>query len=216
MAVNPNPRHPALHTLYIAATGGGKSQAVKQSKRAGRVPARGGRVVFWDVSEEHHATHYHKRADFVAALKRSAAAASFRIAYVPQGEYPAEWEWFCKVVWALLDGDRITYVVGEELSAVCATVSRAGAAAAQLLNQGRKYGLIFHGTTQRPQEIAKTYYDACPIKWIGQQAGAAMQRKMAEQACVRPGDIAALNQLEFYVHDGTAAPATKVKLKYKG
>lgn len=209
MAINPRPVLPNKNTLYLARSGGGKSQALKQNRE---IPRRGARVILWDKSHDHEAHHYDNKSAFVRAVKAGLASGKgFRIAY-SGGVGVDDFEWWCRVVWAALDGNHITFVEVEELSEVCVSIAKASPEAARLLNQGRKYGMRFHGTSQKPQEISKTYYDQCPYKYIGPQIGSNVSRFSKEMG-VSVDSVAALNDLEFLLFDGRESK--KVTLKYK-
>ena len=209
MAIQPRPSLPNKNTLYLARSGGGKSQALKQNRE---IPKSGVRVILWDKSHDHKAHHYDNKRAFIRALMAGLKSGKgFRIAYAG-GVDVGDFEWWCKAVWAALDGQNITYVVVEELSEVCLSVAKASPEAARLLNQGRKYGMRFHGTSQKPQEISKTYYDQCPIKYIGPQIGANI-RKFAREIGEPDGRVGDLSDLEFLVFDGRSS--TEKKLKYK-
>jgi len=185
------------NTLYLARCGGGKSQALHQNPDFPKAKAR---VILWDKSHDHFARHYEKKPQFVAALRAGLASGKgFRIAYAG-GVSPADYEWFCSVVWACLDGRVNTWVIVEELSEVSTTSAKASPAAAKLLNQGRKYGMIFHGTSQKPQEIAKTYYDQSEIMHVGQQKGANVQ-KFARELNISEENIRNLKPLQFFKVD---------------
>lgn len=212
--VNPNPAKEARHTLYLATTGGGKSQAVLQNPA---IPwnAKGVRIVMWDQAGDYPGIHCDSRAGFVRHLRAGIASGQgFRVAF--SGAATMEnFEWWCEVVWSILDGNHDTHMIAEELSGVCQSAGKASPNAAILLNQSRKYGGIFHGVSQKPQEVAKTYYDQAAYKWIGQQKGLAMRKKMAAEIGVTPDQIGALAPLQFYVDDGTANEPDIVTLRYK-
>lgn len=212
--VNPNPSLPSAHTLYLATTGGGKSQAVLQN---GAIPWRrkGGRIVMWDQSGDYPGVHCSTRRGFLSALRAGIAGGTgFRVAFA--GPATVEnFEWWCAVVWSILDGNHLTHIIAEELSAVCPSAGKATPNAAVLLNQCRKFGGVFHGVSQKPQEVAKTYYDNAAHKMVGQQKGVAMRRKMAAEIGVTPEQIAALEPLQFYVDDGRAGEPALLKLRYK-
>lgn len=210
MAVNPDTSHPNKNALYIARSGGGKSQALGQS-----LPPSKARVLLWDVSHDHRSTHIDDRASYARAVIAGLRSnKGFRLAY-SGGTSIEDFEWWCQVVWAALDGNYLTDVVVEELSAVCAGSGKASPHAAILLNQGRKYGLRFHGTTQKPQEIAKTFYDQCEILHIGKQRGDNI-RKFAKALDLPESEIANLNALEFWTLDESISDkATRRQLKFK-
>lgn len=209
---NPNSALPARHTLYLAVTGGGKSQALASNPA---IPKKDARVILWDASGDHDGLHYHERAGFLRALSAGIKRGhGFRVAYA--GPQTVEnFEWFCEVVWAVLDGNVKTFVIAEELSAVCRGTGKATENAAVLLNQGRKYGLEFHGTSQKPQEVSKTYFDQCPVKWIGQQKSPAMIRRMSEDLGITQEQIRALQPLQFYVDEGRVEAPRLVTVQFR-
>ncbi len=209
MAINPRPVLPNKNTLYLARSGGGKSQALKQNPE---LPRNGVRVILWDKSHDHKAHHYDNKRAFVRALMAGLESGKgFRIAF-DGGVDVEDYEWWCQTVWHALDGNRLTYVVVEELSEVCISTAKASPEAARLLNQGRKYGMRFHGTSQKPQEISKTYYDQCPLKWIGPQIGANI-KKFARETGRAESEIAALDDLQFLVWDGRDGQPKAIKYK---
>lgn len=213
---NPNGAYPNRHTLYLGVSGSGKSQALLQNAE---VPRKGVRLIMFDHAPDHPGDHFRTRKGFLQALKRGLernlkTGAGFRVAY--SGPRSIEdYEWFCDVVWRCLDGRFITYLIVEELSKVCTGPGKATPNAALLLNEGRKYGLRFHGTTQKPQEISKTYFDQCEHKFVGQQKTRAQRRKMGEEIDVTDDQIRALNPLEFFRDDGTASEPELIKLPYR-
>ena len=214
--VNPNTGHSNRHTLYLAATGGGKSQALAQNAD---IPATGARVILWDPSGDHAGIHYAQKRDFLQALavgirENHQRGRGFRIAYAGPAD-PKEFEWFMEVCWSVLDGNTKTFVIAEELSAVCIGTGKATPTAAIFMNQARKYGGVFHGTSQKPQEVSKTYFDQCAIKYIGQQSGLAMRKRMADEIGITKEDIGRLKPLEFYRHDGSANLPDLIRLKYR-
>lgn len=210
--VNPNPDLPPKHTIYIAKSGGGKSQALKQNPDIPKT--KGTRVIGWDHAGDHAGIHFYGRKGFMKALEiAERGGKGFRLFYAGPKSVK-EFEWFCEIVWAILDGNKLTHLIVEELSRVSPSAAKASPNAAELLNEGRKYGLIFHGTSQKPQEVAKTFFDQCDIKYIGMQRSKKMQTRMAEEIDLVAADIAALKELEFYRDDGTNKPEL-IRLKYK-
>lgn len=194
MAVNPNPSLSNRNALYLARSGGGKSQAIIQSKD---IPKSGARVLLWDVSHDHKATHIDGKQEYVTAVIAGVKSGrGFRLAY-SGGNGPDDFDWWCRVVWETLNGGCLTYAIAEELSAVCVSAAKATPAAAVLLNQGRKYGLVFHGTSQKPQEISKTFYDQCEILNIGMQRGPNID-KFARELGISRAEVEGLESLQFW------------------
>lgn len=214
MAKNPNPKQPNEHTLYLGKSGSGKSQALKQNKAA---PGRGVRCLLWDCSHDHEkgTTYYSNRLAFMKAVaKADKSGRGFRIGWDGESD-PADFEWWAGIVWAVLDGNKPTYVIIEELARCVETVGRAAPNLRKLYNEGRKYGARIHAVTQRPQEIPKTVYDQTERFWVGQQKGPNI-KKFAEVLDVQPDEIRSLAQLQFwYLDESSGQNATKVQLKYK-
>jgi len=212
MAINPNTSHKNNNCLYLAKSGAGKSQALGQNDT---IPKSGARVLLWDISHDHKATHISDKGAYVRNVEKAInSGKGFRLAF-DGGTSVDDFEWWCRVVWAALDGDHLTYALVEELSAVCASVAKATPAAAVLLNQGRKYGMVFHGTTQKPQEISKTFYDQCEILVIGRQRGPNV-KKLAKELDHPIQMVADLKPLEFYcLNESISEKPVFFRLKYK-
>jgi hypothetical protein len=214
MAKNPNAKLANRHSLYLGKSGSGKSQALKQNRE---VPARGVRHLLWDTSHDHEkgTTYYSNKGEFTKAVKRGILSGrGFRLGWDGDSD-PQVFEWFCSVVWAILDGSKLTYLTVEELARCVTTVSKAEPQLRKLFNEGRNYGAIIHAVTQRPQEIPKPVYDQTVCFVIGQQKSTNIKR-FAEVLDIEPEQIKALKPLEFWFFDESSGqPATKKQLKYK-
>lgn len=209
---NEKPDLPNRNALYLGRSGAGKSQALKQNRE---IPASGARVVLFDPNCDHPAHRYAERAAFARALAAAdASGKGYRIAYTGAAS-PAVHEWWCECVMAVLDGNKPTFVIDEEIASSCTRAGTADPSFRRLLNQGRKYGMRYHGTSQRPQEIPKTAYENCLVLWVGalKQHSA---KYLARELGVAPEVIAGLENLEFFCLDETKArEPVRVKLKYK-
>lgn len=213
MAINQNTKWPNRNTLYFGRTGSGKSQACKQNPE---IPRSGARVLLWDPSHDHKAHHIDSKVTYANQVREALKSGKpFRLAY-SGGVSPLDHEWWCDVVWAALDGNFQTFVLSEELSAVCLSIAKAAPSAARLINQGRKYGMVFHGITQKPQEISKTYFDMTEIFYVGQQRGDNV-KKCAKLLGIGVDDIEKLEPLEFWRLDPklNSGKAEFVKMTYE-
>lgn len=211
MAINPNTAHRNENTLYLACSGGGKSQALKQNKA---IPSKGARVLLWDIDHDHKASRYESMSSFKAAIISGLKSGrGFRIAFSGM-DTVENFELFCRICWAVLDGKKPTHIIIEELADVSPSVSKATPEFGRLLRKGRKFGAKLHVTSQRGTEIPKTAYTQCPVKWVGQQEAGDVQR-MAKIAGVHADEIMALIPLSFLVKNPGPEPATLKKLKYK-
>ncbi len=188
MAINENTQWKNENTLILAASGGGKSQMLNQLPG---MPRRGARVLLWDPDGDHRAHHYRTRKEFLAAVrsalhyvKDAPKTRGFRIAYRPTDdkEPVSEFEWFCSVVWTLLDGNYRTFIICEELADPSPGPGAAPPNWAKLMRRCRKYGGRFIGVSQRSQEIPKTCYSQCDIKYIGKH-NPGRQAKQVADAC---------------------------------
>jgi len=133
---------PADIRVIMGATGSGKSF---ETKRA----IKGERTVFvFDVKNEYGSLpgfrRASSRADFFREMQRGG-----RLAWAATS--PADFEFFCRCVWARGCG----LVIVEELASVTGTAKAIGAWHL-ILSQGRGFGLRVIGITQRPAEIDKT------------------------------------------------------------
>ena len=208
MAINPNPSLPNRNTCYVAMSGFGKSQALKQT-----VPTTGVRHILWDVDDDHRGSHYDDRREFITALKRGVnSGKGFRIAWNGAVDV-ATFEWWCGVCWAVLDGRKLTYLTIEELADVSETSGKASPMWGQLNRKCRKYGGILNWTTQRSQEVSKTAYTQAAIKYIGYPNDGANLKQLSELVGVSDAELKALQPLEFYRREHINTE--KVKFKYK-
>ena len=211
MARNPNTAHPNKNTLYLACSGGGKSQALRQSQD---IPKAGARVLLWDIDDDHKARRYDTMGAFYRAVVAGVKSGrGFRIGFNGD-DTTANFEQFCRIVWATLDGKKQTFVVVEELADVSPSISKATPEFGRLLRKGRKFGARLHVTSQRSAEIPKTAYTQCTIKYIGQQEGGDVPR-MAKIAGVSLEKIQALKPLQFYIKREGPEPGTLKTLKYR-
>lgn len=213
MAVNQNASLTNNHTGYVAMSGYGKSQALKQNQA---IPSKGVRVLLWDVDEDHKASHYDKRTAFYGALMAGMrSGAGFRIAWSGQSDVKT-FEWFCEIAWHCLDGNKPLFLIIEELADVSPSSGKATPFCGQLFRRSRKYNGQIHWTTQRSQEVPKTAYSQSAVKYIGYPDETCSPRNADELgriAGVEGAKLYGLQPLEFYRR---ADKATEfIKLKYK-
>jgi len=209
---NERPDLPNRNALYLGRSGAGKSQALKQNPD---IPAQGARVVLFDPNCDHAAHRFTSRADFARALARAEQSGQgYRIAYSGEAS-PDIHEWWCECLLSVLDGEKLTYVIDEEIASSCSRAGTADPAYRRVLNQGRKYGMRYHGTSQRPQEIPKTAYENCQILWCGalKQHSA---RYVAKELGVDAEVIANLPNLEFLrLDEAKGREVSRIKLTYR-
>ena len=215
MAINQKPELPNLHTGYIAMSGYGKSQALKQNPD---VPRRGVRVLLWDPDEDHQAHRFKVWNQLVrAVLAGIKSGQGFRIAW--SGDVSLEiFNAWCRLVWQCLDGNVPTWVIIEELADVQPSAGKATQEFGELCRKGRKYGARLHWTSQRSQEVSKTVFDQTQIYYIGYPNDTAARpyvERLARIAGCPSGaeDLYALEPLQFWYRRDRES--SLVTLQYK-
>lgn len=212
---NPRPERPNKGCLYLAKPGGGKSQAMKQNPY---LPKSGVRTLLIDPAHDQNlpgTVYISDRAEYARHVAKAVArGAGFRLAYDgPRSPEIAEW-WF-QVAWAIADGRRDTYLLIEELARICPNPGEAPYWHNLTLEEGRKYGLIYHATSQRPQSITKTAYHNVNNYLIGVQHQS-NAKTMAELADVDVNDIKSLQEMQFFTnHPWPRHQSRKLQLKYQ-
>ena len=202
MAVNPNTRHDNKHAIYIGCSGSGKTQALKQNTHLKKAK----RVLLWDIDQDHKAVRFESRAMYARAVAAAISSGkSFRLAY-SGADAVANFEWFCRLAWAALDGNKQTIVVVEELADVSPSVAKATPEFGRILRKSRKFGGVLLMTSQRGQEIPKTAYNQVSVTYVGQQKGGDIA-KVAKELGLSVDAVAGLQKLNFWiVTQGAGAP----------
>lgn len=215
MAIRKNASLPNRHTGYIACSGYGKSQALKQNKD---IPAKGARVLLWDTDEDHKCSHFEDKLRFVRAVVAGMSSGrGFRIGW--SGQIDVEtFEWWSRIVWNCLDGKVPLYIIIEELADVQPSVGKASPVFGQVCRKARKYNGILHWTSQRSEEISKTVFSQTPSYYMGFPNDTCTPLKAKELARIArcPNgavDLYALQPLQFF--HKTALSSKLVALQYK-
>ena len=199
MASNANTAHQPEHAIYLAGTGGGKTTALKNNPA---LPFGKGRFVFWDPDKDYYAVHIDNLRTYMRELGKAINSGKpFRMAYSPPDglDTPENFERWCRIIWAYLDGDYKTHVVVEELADVSVSSGKSSPCWGRLLRKGRKYGAVIHMVSQRPQEISKTAINQCTYKFVGIQNTSQDALHASKLAGIDIHDITNLKQLEFMV-----------------
>jgi len=162
MATNQNHDLENRHVFVAAKTGGGKSQLMRNQL----IPRQGIRALFWDVDADHYCTRYSNKGEFLRAVKAAIRKGGpFRIGW--NGADGAEtFEWFCSVCWEVLNGQKDTWLIMEEMADLDMG-QKMPPFLKKLLVRGRKYGAIVITTTQRCQDVPKMLVTQPANKYIG-------------------------------------------------
>lgn len=206
MAKNPNTELQNRHCFIGAKTGGGKSQLLRNEL----LPARGVRVLLWDIDTDHKAERFTDRGAFLSALKKADSGGAFRVAWC--GDDDAEtFHFFCRAAWAVLDGNKETYIVCEEM-ADQGMGQKLPAYLRKLMVRGRKYGARVITTTQRCQEVPKALITQAANRYIGLHED--QDARYLERAVgIKAGDIEVQPPLTFW-HKGPDG-VRQISTKYK-
>ena len=214
MAINPNTAHSNQNTCFVAMSGGGKSQALKDV-----LPRRGVRCVLWDIDNDHSAYntfYYNDRKRYIRHLKSALrGGGGFRLAWDGANDLET-FEWWCSVVYSILDGNKKTYIVVEELADVSPSAGKASQYWGELNRKCRKFGGVLLWTTQRSQEVSKTAYGQCENYFIGVQKNGQKIAHLAQAAGVSESQISTLDKLEFFKTRGNETERVKIKYKKSG
>ena len=191
MARHENPERPNRNTFICGTSGTGKSNVTRQLIKRAKIA----RLVAWDINKDHDVKHrVYSLADFIDYLELNGHKARFSVAYSGPST-PDVFELWCAAVFAILDGDKLTGVICEELAAVT-NPGKAKLHLATLMNQGRKYGMVFWGVSQKPQEVSSTVYDQCNYFYVGRlkRLGA---KRIYDETDLHPDGIRQLPDLHF-------------------
>lgn len=197
MPKNENNKLPNLHTIYVAASGGGKNQAMNMNLAP---KYRSDRFLIWDPHNLYQCAAFDDLGEFARAVIDNQASLKFALRY-NGNDSPRCFEMFCKIVWELLDGEKITYIVIDELADSSDTISKANTFLGKLMRGGRKYGARIHCTAVSAAEISKTVWKQCVVKWIGVQGDQADIDRAKKVLMIEDNLIKDLIALEFWVKD---------------
>lgn len=218
MPVRENPSLPNRHTGYVAKSGGGKSQALKQNKE---IPRSKVRLLAWDPNNDHgkHCRLFRSSqlSEFYRAVRSGMnGTKGFRVALSGVQDQDYFERYFCKLALACLDGNNLLYIFIEEVAKVQRSSSKLSHNFSLLLDQSRKYGGIVHWTSQFPSQIptdlmrgTENYYIGHPGKFSTPD----MDKRLAQAAECSVADLKKLDELQFYRADSRTSEL--VKLQYK-
>jgi len=162
MPVNSNEDHLNRHVLAMGKSGSGKSYWMMSH----RLVKQSDRVIVWDPYQTHNVKYYSSLKEFARVIHsciKKKQKLRIGLSVNPTKE---NFEFFCRCIWSLADGNVETVVLVEEL----ADVSRSGGATGtwgNIIRVGRKYGLVIMAATQRPQDIDKTLFTQVAKMWCG-------------------------------------------------
>ena len=185
------------HHCIIGATGSGKTQFIKRHPWYTKMP----RVIAWDPEESYSGLNtYRTRRGFERKL-RQVGFNALR-ARVVMNPTPENFEWFCELIWSIGHQANPMMLICEELADVCQP-GKAGYWWGQVLRKGRKYGIKIIGVSQRPQEVDKTFFNSCLVKWCGILGSANDRRYMAQVMDLTVNELAPVQECEFYIRKGS-------------
>lgn len=197
MARNPDEGLGNLHTIYVASSGGGKTQAMAENLR--RVPGSKKRVLVWDTHSSFKGLSCKTLSEFGKQLLKHDDSGDFCICYQGKGG-AATFSLFAKMVWEFARGDMITYVVIDEVADCTESIGKDRSGFGELLRGGRKFGLRIHTTAVSVAEVPNTVWRESKTKWIGQQDNQSDLKRCADAlVTVTSEQIQQLKPLEFIV-----------------
>ena len=193
---NPNEALSNLHCVFVASSGGGKTQAMADKLRSVKGKKR---VIFWDTHSSFIGFECKTLAELGRALLENKDKKDFRICYQGKGG-EANFKLFMQMLWEIRDGDLLTYIVVDEVADCTESIGKDRSGFGQLLRGGRKFGFIVYSTAVSVAEVPNTVWRESKTKFIGQQDNASDLKRCAD-VLVSHGvdDVQKLKPLEFLV-----------------
>lgn len=171
LATRPNNALRPEHTVYVGATGSGKSTAIR---KLGRVPHRGQVLFFdpygeWDKIGRHKVHRFSSWTAFLMAARKGRVSGKPFYLSIKKPANQANVQRFARIAWALADGHAKyqLHLVFEELAAALNEAGAAQGAFGEVMTGGRKFGLVAHTSFQRTQQVPKTILSESPWAWVG-------------------------------------------------
>lgn len=225
--INPNDALSITHALYAGATGSGKSTA---TQKIGLIKPTD-QVAFWDLYGQYQGKEFLGRkvrtyatlGGFLRAMQAGRKTKQgFKIAFTPRNppkDKSAIRELFlkaCGIVWGMGNGQhpKTLHFVAEEINRVTITTGDEDSIYGELLEAGRKFGLMVHSVSQRLAPIPNTVISQSGYKWIGCQNLISDVERVAKEMQVKPAEIMQLNKLEYYFKGEGFGNTKKGKLRF--
>lgn len=179
---------------YFGSSGSGKTHNIKQDLK--HMNAK--RVLVFDPEGA-----FDSRDGFYCTTNRQTfyrkARESGDIKLTYQGNGQSDFDWWCRVVFALADKRRPSLIVVDELAGVT-TTSKAPPAWHQILTRIRKYRGVVLAGAQSPTEIDKTLMRQKDKMFIGYLERPADHRYMAEETGIPVETFASMKPAPDYDH----------------
>lgn len=180
----------------VGATGSGKTWYVQRLIRAHRA-----RCLVFDFKDDHHQLPTVRG---LADLARRVLAEPV-LRYVPSSydDLERQFDLFCRIAWTVqaAQPDVDCLLVVEELAELTKP-SSAPQWWRRINVQGRVYGFIVVGTTQRPQFVDKSFTSSATFIRCGRLGELPDARVIGQRIGVDPGELQRLPDRAAYVFDG--------------
>lgn len=225
--IRPNDALEAQHALYAGTTGAGKSTAVRQM----RLIKPTDQVLIWDLYGQYKGqkllgrevrTYSTLKAFFAAAKAGRKTNQGFKIAFTPKQDLSNKKQRrevflkFCQICWALGDGKhkKLLHCYLEEINRVTNTTGNEDSIYGEMLEGGRKFGLVVHSVSQRLQPIPNTVIAQSPYKWVGVQEAIGDVNRVSQELGLKDTEIISLKKGEYYFKSHGFGNIKKGKLKF--
>lgn len=196
MPDKPNESLSNNHTIFVASSGGGKTQAMVQKIKQIKGKKR---LICWDTHASFKGKKLKNIIELVEELIKNYDNDDFCICYQGKGG-EQNFKKFTDMIWEFARGDKITHVVVDELADCTESIGKDRTGFGNLLRGGRKFGLVVYSTAVSVAEIPNTVWRESRTKYIGQQDNMSDIKRCADALIgVDQKDIKSLKPLEFLI-----------------
>jgi len=196
------------HAFVVGMSGCGKTSFVKK-----KLLKSTDQVAIYDPKREYQGQlagrqvrSYDRLKDFARALLAGRKTTQgFKIAYRPNEPSVADFDNYCRVVWAAGNGrhKKALKTINEEVAEYGSTgAGKATGYFGKLLRLSRAYGIHTINVFQRGQEVSKTIIDNCEYACIMMQKTPKSAKYLDELTGVPVNEIAELRKFDYILQQG--------------
>jgi len=215
--INNNNKLDNNHAYVVGMSGSGKTSVVKKElfKPTDQVSIYDPKREYDGMLVGRKVRTYEKLRDFASALLAGRKTnQGFKIAYRPDEPSVADFDNYCRVIWAAGNGlhKKALKTINEEVAEYGSTgAGKAKGYFGKLLRLSRAYGIHTINIFQRGQEVSKTIIDNCEFAYIMKQKTPKSAKYLDELTGIPASEIALLQKFDYILQQGSDYTIGKVK-----